>query len=109
MKHRTFATVAFFVIGNSLIAACGVAPPATDTPSHPSNPTSSAASKKLSVDVRIDTQGCVEDPVNVVGSGDYATLLCKADGGVTTVLLPRKEWQMMLRDGVGAVDAGPGK
>lgn len=60
-------------------------------------------------EVRIAVDTCVEDRNHVSGNGDYATLDCKGDGGTYRILLARKEWLDMKRDGTGTTNPGPGK
>jgi len=69
----------------------------------------SLSPETVKFELRVAVDVCVEDRQHVAGSGDYATLDCKGDGGLYRVLFPRKEWLDMKRDGVGLTDPGPGK
>jgi hypothetical protein len=65
----------------------------------------------VQADVRVALDTCTEDRKTVSGNGEFATLAC-SDGGsgpVFRVLFPRKQWQSIKQDGVGLVNAGPGK
>jgi len=87
----------------SLVGCIETACPTTG-PGKPTTPT-------VQADVRVALDTCTEDRKTVSGNGEFATLACSdgGAGGVFRILFPRKQWQSMKQDGVGLVNAGPGK
>lgn len=64
----------------------------------------------IQASVRVALDACAENRHVVSGNGEFATLDCfGGDAGTLRILLPRKQWQSMKQDGVGLVNAGPGK